>query len=1064
MNTFRLAGLLVASLGLFFSFVRAQGPAVEETPRMKDLKVVVVDAASQQPVAGAEISTFGREPMKLTTDESGVAVLAVRANPPMPEKDTMFTFAVKAALHEPRNVEWFSDAGSVRDTLPAEYKVALRTGGTAGGVVRDERGAPVSGAKIEFYASGLRGRTMGRGDKLQQEYGTIAVSEQDALVTDEHGRWRKEHFPTEITQISIDVIRPEGARTRFISGTMYRGPNERGGIVDIAQLLEQSAIFTLKDGVTVRGLVVDAEGRPVSGVQLRARDAASRNQPHTFFTNSDGTFTLLHWDVSSVLVTAEKEGYQAKSATIAAGGDAGVGKIVLAPAKPLIVRLVGENDTPLAGAELQTDRNPSTEQIVNWNVRTDANGRAEWPTAPDKPVTIWITPPTGTHYPFRSARLVADGSEHVIRVRPGADKSIRVNFHVVDAETGTPVPKFEVWRRLANQAYKPWGEPAEKGEFNREMNVGELPNGYVPSYRLQVRAAGYTGWASETLDYSFGDQELTLKLVKGESTLANEPPPTPRAGTGIDGEKDPQLLVLAASVARLLETGDIGAFVSATNTSLDDWRRLLPPGAADKDLPLGPDPTRIIQFREKAITTSAQHVLELARRAGVVPGKVRFTVKSVSSPMQSQNGFKIAEQPVMMPFTMAVRVVLSGEPGGDASGAPLRGEYELSLGNARKFPSGWRTDDGVRWAAFPERVADEAIRRELSLANRIAPTTFSDQRTLSGMDDPVLLQFGTIVSELVRNRAVPAFIKATRLSRDETADFYLRTDRVVNAEMDEAYVRNSTGLAAAAQAMVAMQERMGIDLSDAKLTVKQVLAERPRFMRFGQVDGISTSALQITFAAETDRTGKSGQPLAGSYTVAIGNAMRVGERWVLVDDKIRFQEFPKGLVKDDELKHVELENYVAEHRALPPGYVAPDVSFIKLADNTSTSLSAYRGKVVVLEFWAVWCGPCQEPMEKLQHLRDTYPDWKDRVEVIALSIDEKAEEARNHLEKKGWSKTFNVWAGEGAWQAPAARAFRVSGVPTAYVLDREGRVSKAGHPASMDFGKIVDEELKKAAR
>jgi hypothetical protein len=57
-----------------------------------------------------------------------------------------------------------------------------------------------------------------------------------------------------------------------------------------------------------------------------------------------------------------------------------------------------------------------------------------------------------------------------------------------------------------------------------------------------------------------------------------------------------------------------------------------------------------------------------------------------------------------------------------------------------------------------------------------------------------------------------------------------------------------------------------------------------------------------------------------------------------------------------------------------------------------------------------------------------------------------------------------VWAGEGEWRAPAPQAFHVNGVPTAYVLDAEGRVVKAGHPASMDFGRIVDEQLKKMAR
>src|SRR5262249_30296472 len=151
---------------------------------------------------------------------------------------------------------------------------------------------------------------------------------------------------------------------------------------------------------------------------------------------------------------------------------------------------------PIAGAELQADVNPSPEQIVSWKSRTDQNGRAEWPTAPDKPVTIWITPPKGTTFPFRSIRLAADGDEPLVRVRPGADKMIRLSFRVIDADTGAAVPKFEVWRRLANQAFKPWGDPADQGEIVREMAVGELPNGFVPSYRLQVRAAGYTGWSS----------------------------------------------------------------------------------------------------------------------------------------------------------------------------------------------------------------------------------------------------------------------------------------------------------------------------------------------------------------------------------------------------------------------------------------------------------------------------------------------------------------------------------------------------------------------------------------
>lgn len=1061
MNFARFTAAWAVFLGSVSLAVYAQESSSGQSTTTKTLRVMVIEAGTEQPVVGAVVSVFGPERIKLTTDAAGVAVLRIAASGPVPEQDSMFSFLIQSSQHEARQVEWFSDKGRVRETLPAEYKVRLLKGVTAGGVVRDERGAPIAGARVTVFASGLRGRRLGGGERLQQDYGCVSVAEGEEIVTDAQGRWSRDRFPTEISQLSVNIIRPEGAHARFISGAMYRGPNERAATVDVDALLKQSAVFTLKDGITVRGVVVDEAGRPIGGAQLRARDAGSRNPPYAFFSQPDGTFALQHWDVSSVLVTAEKEGYQATSATLAAGGDAAPGKITLLPARPLRVRVVGENDTPLAGAEILTDRNPAPDQIVSWTARTDDHGRAEWPTAPGKPVTLWITPPAGSAYPFRSARLLADGSEHVIRVRPGADKAVTVRVRAVDAVTGTPVPRFELWRRLGGQPFKPWGMPADGGEITRELASAELPNGIVPQYRLQVRAAGYTGWASDSLDFSFGDQDLTIKLVKGESTLANEPPP--RGGRGIDGEQDPKLIEFGASVARFLETGDQAALLQAIGPSFEEWKRLLPAGASEKDVPLGPNPERVLQTMEKFVATSAARVLTLAAQAGVKPGSMRFTVKSVSSPMNASSSIQIANQPMTMPSARALRIVLVGEPIG-AGGDALRGEYVLGTGEVRKFPGGWRTDAGLRWIAFPSAVGDDAMRHELSLVNRISPMTFSDARTLSGADDPALLRLGTLILGLVRERSATDFVAAARLTRDETFDFYRRTDRVVTPEVEESYARNSSNLTAAAQALVSLQERTGIDLGDARLTIKQVLAENASPMRFGQADGITARTVRITFSAETNRLAKSGQPLAGDYTVAIGNTMRIADRWIFVDDKIRFQAFPPGVMTDEAIKQTDLENYVAEHRALPPGHRAPDVSFVKLSDNSPVKLSDYRGKIVVLEFWAVWCGPCQEPMEKLQHLREASPDWKDRVEIIALSIDEKADEARSHLEKKGWSKTFNVWAGEGAWQAPAPKAFRVSGVPTVYLLDREGRVIKAGHPATLDLPRLIDHALHQPAQ
>ncbi len=524
------------------------------------------------------------------------------------------------------------------------------------------------------------------------------------------------------------------------------------------------------------------------------------------------------------------------------------------------------------------------------------------------------------------------------------------------------------------------------------------------------------------------------------------------AARGIDAQTNPELLELAAAVTQLLESGDVDAFVATTTASLADWRRLVPPGVDPKESP-GND--RVVERHARSIEASAQHVLELARRAGAIPGRVRFTVKSISSPTSSRVGFRIGGRPATQPFVPELRVVLAGEPIGDADGKPLRGEYQLALGDARSFPDGWRTAEGVRWVALPEGLADDTMRRELALTNLVT------QHTLTATDDPTLQRLGETVATFLRTRSVHGFVEATTLSIDELIEFYQSIDSPAASTADERRDQIVAASTAAAQALVDLQERIGADLSDAKLVVQQVLAERPSFTCYGEAQGLRAASVRVTLAVESSRNAKSGRPLAGTYTISLGDAMRIDQRWVLMDDKVRVQEYPAGVVAAADAQYLELENYVAENRTLPPGYPAPNVDLVKLADGTPLTLAALRGKVVVLEFWASWYGPCQEPMERLQRLREEHPDWQDRVAVIALSIDEKAEQARTHLERRGWFNTLNAWAGEGAWTAPATKAFRVRGVPMAYVLDRDGRVLKAGPPLAMNVGQIVDAELRR---
>jgi thiol-disulfide isomerase/thioredoxin len=127
-------------------------------------------------------------------------------------------------------------------------------------------------------------------------------------------------------------------------------------------------------------------------------------------------------------------------------------------------------------------------------------------------------------------------------------------------------------------------------------------------------------------------------------------------------------------------------------------------------------------------------------------------------------------------------------------------------------------------------------------------------------------------------------------------------------------------------------------------------------------------------------------------------------------------------------------------KALPVGAAAPDVRWVRLSDNKPERLSDFKGKIVVLVFWATWCPPCRESMAELQTYAEKHPEWKDKVVLLTASVDEKKEDAAERLRVKGWDKTRNVWV-----EPEAIKAYHVNGIPMVYVITPEQKVAAAGH-------------------
>lgn len=118
------------------------------------------------------------------------------------------------------------------------------------------------------------------------------------------------------------------------------------------------------------------------------------------------------------------------------------------------------------------------------------------------------------------------------------------------------------------------------------------------------------------------------------------------------------------------------------------------------------------------------------------------------------------------------------------------------------------------------------------------------------------------------------------------------------------------------------------------------------------------------------------------------------------------------------------------------GYLAPDFELTTL-DGASASLSDYRGKKVILNFWATWCPPCKAEMP---HMQNFYEKNKDNgIEVVTVNLTN-MENSRGNINKfvEDYSLSFPVLLDEDGAIGTQYQAFTI---PTSYIIDSNGIIS-----------------------
>jgi len=177
------------------------------------------------------------------------------------------------------------------------------------------------------------------------------------------------------------------------------------------------------------------------------------------------------------------------------------------------------------------------------------------------------------------------------------------------------------------------------------------------------------------------------------------------------------------------------------------------------------------------------------------------------------------------------------------------------------------------------------------------------------------------------------------------------------------------------------------------------------------------------------------------------------ENYQLIVSQVINSFSESSLVQVEKRKYLALKKKLIDDNPFAVGKVAPDFEELKSDGKTKMKLSDLKGKVVLIDFWASWCGPCRK---ENPNVVKTYEKYKDAgFTVMSVSLDSDKTKWLDAIQKDGL-----IWPNHvsdlGGWQSKVARRYNIGSIPQTFLLDKDGKII-----ASNLRGAALETELQK---